>query len=273
MDPSRRSAPPADVIRSFGLEGPPEPLTGGRGRSWRVGTGVLKPVDVPAAQLAWQAALLDELRGSDRFRVPLAIRTQEGALEVDGWGAMTFLHGRHRPRRWTDVIAAGTAFHEATAGVPRPAFLSDRDDPWAIADRAAWGEISMDEVPETKHLERLASHLRPVDASSQLVHGDLTDNVLFEDGRPPAIIDLAPYFRPVAFATAVVVIDAITWEGAGDSLITEFADLPDFTQHLLRALIYRIVTDRLFRLDQPLRRDDEDPHLSAVERILVRTTR
>ena len=36
------------------------------------------------------------------------------------------------------------------------------------------------------------------------MHGDLTGNVLFAEGLPPAILDLSLYFRPPGFATAVV---------------------------------------------------------------------
>ena len=43
------------------------------------------------------------------------------------------------------------------------------------------------------------------------------------------------------------------------------AHVDEFPQYLLRALIYRAVTDRLFRLDEPLRPDDDDPYLPAVE--------
>jgi hypothetical protein len=38
--------------------------------------------------------------------------------------------------------------------------------------------------------------------------------VLFHDGLPPAIIDFTPYWRPVGYASAIVVADALVWEGA-----------------------------------------------------------
>jgi hypothetical protein len=61
--------------------------------------------------------------------------------------------------------------------------------------------------------------------------------VLFDDQLPPAVIDFSPYWRPTAFASAIVVADALVWEGAPD----ELADAVD-PQYLLRALIYRAVT-------------------------------
>jgi uncharacterized protein (TIGR02569 family) len=108
-------------------------------------------------------------------------------------------------------------------------------------------------------------HLRPITAPSQVIHGDLTGTVLFDDELPPAVIDLSPYFRPPAFASAVVVADALVWESADASLLGALDRDADFPQYLLRALIYRAVTDRLFRLDQPLRSDSDDPYRSAAD--------
>jgi hypothetical protein len=107
--------------------------------------------------------------------------------------------------------------------------------------------------------------LKPVAARSQLIHGDLTGNVLFDDRLPPAVIDLAPYWRSTAFASAIVVADALVWEGADEGILDAVTHIADFDQYLLRALIYRAVTDRLFRIDEPVRPDDADPSLPAVE--------
>jgi uncharacterized protein (TIGR02569 family) len=259
--------PPSSVLTAFALAvtGSPEPLPGGEDTAWRVGDVVLKPVDVPDAQLDWQASLYDRLRDQDQFRVPGAIRADDGALVVDGWYATTFLPGRSVHGRWLDIVKVGEVFHAAIASVRRPAFLDDRTDPWSIGDRVAWDELSVEDVPETKHLQRLVDHLRPITVPPQLIHGDLTGNVLFDDDLPPAVIDLSPYFRPPAFASAVVVADALVWEGADASLLRAVDGDADFPQYLLRALIYRAVTDRLFRLDQPLRPDSDDPYRSAVD--------
>ena len=62
--------------------------------------------------------------------------------------------------------------------------------------------------------ERLHAALRPVTAPSQLIHGDLSGNVLFHAELPSAIIDFAACWRPVAFVSAIVVADALVWEGA-----------------------------------------------------------
>ena len=66
------------------------------------------------------------------------------------------------------------------------------------------------------------------------------------------MIDLAIYWRPPEFATAIVVGDALAWEGADETLLLAVTDIRDFPQFLLRALIYRIITAALFRMEQTI---------------------
>lgn len=162
------------------------------------------------------------------------------------------------------MIAVGERLHAAIANVPRPALIARRTDRWALGDRVAFGELPAAAFTHVEHLPRLVEALRPVDARSQLVHGDLTGNVLFHESLPPAVIDFAPYWRPPAFAAAVVVGDALLWEGADDSLLAAVAHVEDFPQYLLRALIYRAVVDELFR-PHVTRPDEEDFFLEPVE--------
>jgi uncharacterized protein (TIGR02569 family) len=259
--------PPRHVLDAFGAAGEPEPLAGGEGTAWRAGELVLKPLpwSMSAEELAWQAELMDSVE-ADGFRVARAVRAVDGSPLVDGWCAWERLEGAHRERAWADVIAVGERFHAALAGKSRPALIDRRTDHWAVGDRIAWGERSAAEFAHVKHLRRLVSALRPVDTSrSQLVHGDLTGNVLFADGLPPAVIDFSPYWRPPAYAAAIVVGDALSWEGADESLLEAVSHIDDFAQLLLRALVYRIVVDALFRAGLPPRPDADDLFLMPVE--------
>jgi len=162
------------------------------------------------------------------------------------------------------VIAVGDRFHAALAGVARPAFLDQRDNPWAIGDRVAWNELPAGEFAQVSHLDRLVAARRPVSAASQVIHGDLCGNVLFHDELPPAIIDFSAYWRPVAFTSAIVVADALVWEGADARLLAAVSSIEDFGQYLIRALIYRSVTDWLFRGAGPVAQATPDPWLAAA---------
>jgi uncharacterized protein (TIGR02569 family) len=225
------------VLAAFGLTGRPERLAGGQGSSWRVGPAVLKPDEAPAAYLAWRAGVLERLDGRTDLRVPAPLRTRAGELAAQGWTASRWEPGAHVPGRWHDVAEAGRRLSAALVREPRPAVLAQRTDPWAVADRIAWGErpLPADAAPE---LVRLAAARRRVDLPSQLVHGDLGGNVLLADGLPPLVLDLSPYWRPAAYATAVVVAD-----GGPDDL----GDGRDWPQLVLRARLFRAVTDHLRR--------------------------
>jgi uncharacterized protein (TIGR02569 family) len=256
------ASPPPSVLSAFDLDGAPARLPGGRGRAWRVGDAVLKPLDQEVEEVEWQAALLESIEPGG-FRVARPLRASSGALLVDGWVASTFLEGRHEPR-WAEVIAAGEVFHAAVARIPRPTFLDRRSSPWVEGDRVAWEEAPPP-AREDPLLARLLAARRPLGSPSQLIHGDLTENVLFAPHLPPAVIDLAPYWRPPAFASAVVVADALVWHGAGASILGSIAHVKHFGQFLVRALIYRLVTDRLFHPGQSIPPAEADPHVNAVD--------
>jgi hypothetical protein len=214
------------VLAAFGAVGVPEPLAGGTGSSWRVGSLVMKPLDCATREIDWQAELF---RGIEqvgfRFAAPLPD-------VIDGWTAAPFLAGRHEAGRWRDIIAVSKRFHAALAREPRPdAIIDTRTNPWEVGDRVAWGIQRYDGIDD------LLAALEPADAPSQLIHGDLTGNVLFHDDLPPAIIDFAPYWHPTQYATAIIVTDAVLWEEAPEDLLDEA-----HAQYLLRALIYRGVT-------------------------------
>lgn len=130
-------------------------------------------------------------------------------------------------------------------GWPAPAEILDaRTDGWARADRVAWGDVPADRHTDVPEVARLLAARRSVSAPSQLVHGDLSGNVLFAKGLPPAVIDLSPYWRPVAYASTIVLADAVLWHGADVGLLSTLADDRDGHQLLIRALLFRLLSER-----------------------------
>ncbi len=216
------------------------------GATWRSGDIVLKRTDAPPAWTEWEARVLSAVR-TDRIRLQQVRKALDGACAVGGWVARDFVAGSHGRRRWSEIIEAGDALHAALAAVPdslaRPPSVG-RNDPWSIADRVAWDELPVPAVAgaEDPGLVQLLDARGPVGAPSQLVHGDLTGNVLFADGLAPGIIDFSPYWRPAAYAIGVVVADAVVWEGADLTLVDRVADRAHMGQSLVRAMIFRHVT-------------------------------
>ena len=218
--------------------------------SWFAGDVVFKPVDVDVEELTWRAQVFSQI-SSAGFRLDQPRRAADGSLCVDGWCAIEYVTGTHEARRWPEIIAVGERFHAALHGIPRPSFLDQRSSRWAISDRVAWGDIPASEFPHVRHLPELVSARRPVTAPSQLIHGDLTGNVLFDSAQPPAIIDFSPYWRPAAYASAIVIADALVWEGADCQVLDAVTHIGDFGQYLIRALIFRAVTDWIFSQEEP----------------------
>lgn len=96
-------------------------------------------------------------------------------------------------------------------------------------------------------MDRLAAARRSLGGMrDQLVHGDLSENVLFAEGMAPAVIDLSPYWRPTGFASAIVIADALLWRDAGPEILGAAPNDEALGQLLIRALIYRLVTHAIF---------------------------
>jgi len=235
--------PPASVLSAFGLRGWAERLPGGQGTSWRVADVVLKPQVDPTFQ-EWLGTELATIEQSG-FRLPELRRSDSGAWVVEGWAAQTAVPGSPgtgSEADWLAIIGASRALHAAMAALPRPAFLNSRGDPWALADRMAWGETPEVVAPELREVvEGLRPALSPL-GPAQLVHGDLTSNVLLHPGSQPVIIDFSPYWRPPAYAEGVVVADAMCWHDARPGLMEEVDVAPGA---VARALLFRVLTTSL----------------------------
>lgn len=224
---------PHRVLAAFRLAGNGQPLAGGTVTSVRVGDVVLKPTDDPGGA-RWLAELLSTL-APDGVRTPQPIRAADGRWVVAGWTASVYLAGVQQRGRWAETVEAGRRLHLALADLPRPQLRHPRTHRWAAADRIAWGT---EETVLDGFGNRLLAHRAPLDLPRQLVHCDLAGNVLFHDPESPAVIDLSLYWRPVPYADAVAVVDALLWYDADDEVL-DLVDHPDARQLLIRALVFR----------------------------------
>ena len=220
----------------------PALLAGGEGRSWRCGSAVFKRVD-DVEQFEWIASVLAQLTTSTSIVVPRPVASSSGAWVVDGWTCAEYVDAEPHAGRWLDILTAGRVFHACLADLPRPAWMNHADDWWRHGDAVAWnGREPVGPEPYLTLLQRLLALREPVDLASQVVHGDLCGNVLFDHAGRPVVIDFSPYWRPAEWASAVVAIDAYEWEGAGPDALTWLDDIDPSCQLLLRAAVYRIAT-------------------------------
>jgi uncharacterized protein (TIGR02569 family) len=249
----RQDAVPDGVLASFGVAGiVPVRLPGGQGTAWRAGQVVLKPADSVRAG-RWFADVYDSLAGPG-FRVPRPVRAISGDWVAQGWTAYRWVDGAAADwsgisPRWPELIAVSRALHAALAGVPVPSWRRAVENPWTIGDEVAWDERDPGPLlgPAAGQLagqvRLLLAALRPVHLPDQLLHADLTGNVLFADGLPPAIIDFSPLERPAGLPLAVVAVDALMWQGARPEVLDQLASEPELDQLLGHALVYRLITD------------------------------
>ena len=255
--------PPPSVLAAFGLVGPAVRLTGGLGTSWRVDEVVLKPGVDPAFQ-QWLGTVVAAIphRG---FRLPDVRRAHDGAWVVEGWSAQLALPGatvHEGVRDWGSIVGAARALHTATAHLPRPDVLDGRTDPWARADADAWGEAPRLVAPELRDVVERLDAVPPPAGRPQLVHGDLTGNVLLVPGEPPSIIDFSPYWRPPSYAEGIVVADALCWHGSPPESLVEVG-VP--VEAVARGLLFRALTSsRLHRSGRAELVDDAQRYRSVM---------
>ena len=257
--------PPLSVLRAFGVDEVATRFSTGRGRAWCTGDAVLTPAedDMEAEWIATLAATIEQ-KG---FRLARPLPARDGRWVVDGWAAWSRLAGEHTTTRWLELLAAAAAFHSAVSDVGRPEFIARKanTDRWGVADKIAWAEATTDELRTVTHVAPLLDARRPVDLPAQLIHGDLVGNVLFAEDMPPAIIDLSLYWRPVGYSAALVVGDALAWEGASPEIVRLIEHFDQWPQLLLRAVIFRIVVNELARRAEPWRADLSDHYAALVD--------
>jgi uncharacterized protein (TIGR02569 family) len=241
--------PSQSVLEAFAVDGRPLALDGGEGVSFRVGDVVLKRVH-DQAETEWTQDLLSRVEQVG-FRLADPIATTAGAWVHDDWCAGRFIDGlRPAAPAWDDIADAGLRFADAAERVRDGGgeVLAARTHRWAIADRVAWDEAQVELDPDAVDvMVRLTTWLRPGVHGVHFVHADLSGNVFIDPAGVPVVLDVSPYLRPRRWAVAVVVADAVLWNGADLELAESFAASATDRDLLGRALIFRLVAEQLAR--------------------------
>ena len=222
-------------------------LVGGEGVAFRVGDIVLKWTR-DAREAAWVQGLLARL-GPEGYRIADPVATLEGEWTHDGWTASAFIADlRPAAPAWEAIAEVGLRFAddaEPERDTGREA-LSRRTHRWAVADRVAWGAAEVDLSAEaTAIVDRLGALLAETEPGEHVVHGDLSGNVFFDPSDVPVILDVSPYLRPRRWGSALVVADAVLWNGEPPSLAESFAADALDLDLLGRALIFRLVAEQM----------------------------
>lgn len=244
--------PPLHVRATFGV---PDADVVADGRRWRCNEVILSRAD-DHARATFSASVRENLQ-VDGVRVARPIRSSDGRWVASGWVADTYVIGKPEPR-YDEVVGVADRLHAATASLPRPALLTPRpgvapSGVLEVADQVAWGAEHEPFTASAHPLEpdsvtlfrELARFRRPVHAPDQLVHGDLFGTVLFAGAAAPGVVDITPFWRPAAWAAAIVVVDALAWGDADDGLVQRWSEHAEWPQQLLRAVLFRLAVHTL----------------------------
>lgn len=246
MDTNPHEAEPSpEILRAFQCEGSLERLAGGEGRSFKIGKHVLKPVD-DVAQHEWSCSIISQL-DSPAFRTSKPIRSQSGTYVHKGWSASRYEPGSHLKGNWRQKIEVGLEFHAQINRLPWSG-LPQSNDWWTHAHDIVWGrrQLPINLHPQIKqHVLDLLGCLRDIPYTDALIHADLCGNILFSENSPPLVIDFSPAIAPIEYAQAIIVADAIPWEGAPLKLIEELPQTITRNQMLLRAICFRVIVKAL----------------------------
>lgn len=244
-------SPPLPVLEAFGARTEATRLAGGEGNSWRSDGLVFKPV-FDSALHEWTSPILERMQ-PEGFRISRPVRTRQGAFVQDGWSASVFESGSHVRGRWPEKLQVAAAFH-ATLAAMQTEPVPDADNPWSRAHDIVWrrSPVPMAIHPEIRAVvDGVVQVFAGGERGCGIIHGDLCGNVLFHDSLPPLVIDFSPTLAPVAYAQAILVADAIAWEGAPLELIDVLPAGVERSANLYRAVAFRLLVAAQFFRDDP----------------------
>ncbi len=218
--------PPARVLDLFAVPDTVEPLPGGQGGSVRAGDLVLTP-GRDAVTSAWLNPVLarlavrldeDPTRRDRDLRVAMPVPARDGSWVVEGWGASRYEPGTvgvPRPRRHAGRRPAAARPARLRRARPARRRSTSATDRWARAERLVFGPVRRPARDRRGHPagDVVTAAAAPFDdtdlGADQLVHADLAGNVLLDERGAPVVIDVSPSWRPVRWAEAVCVLDAV----------------------------------------------------------------
>ncbi|MCM3038119.1 hypothetical protein M3201_00180 [Paenibacillus motobuensis] len=235
-----------EILNSFNLSGDIIPLIGGQNTAARVGNAVLKPVD-DRHHGEWLLNIIYNLKPQG-YRLSKPIKSIYGTFVYRGWACTQYEMGKDTKGRIEEKLQISRLFHQDLSSINFQDFPYT-ENPWSKGHRIAWqiDELSRDLPREIQEI--IISLLRIVSLkkqyNTQIVHGDLSGNILFDEVLSPLVIDFSPTIAPVEYAEAILVCDCIAWQG---SKVSEIDLLPNdklYREMIIRAIIFRLTVSAI----------------------------
>ncbi|WP_261300489.1 hypothetical protein [Paenibacillus andongensis] len=236
-----------EILYSFNLSGDIVPLSGGQNTSVRVSNAVLKPVD-DIHHSEWLLSIIYNIIPQG-YRVSKPIRSKYGTFVNRGWACTQYEVGKDVKGRIEEKLLVSKLFHRDLSSIDFRNF-PHTDNPWSKGHRIAW---QIDELPgelprETQEIiNKLLSRVRLKEQYKvQIVHSDLSGNILFDHVLSPLVIDFSPTIAPVEYAEAILACDCIAWQGSNISEIDLLPDNELYKEMIIRAIIFRLSVSAIF---------------------------
>ncbi|OMF24121.1 hypothetical protein BK133_23160 [Paenibacillus sp. FSL H8-0548] len=236
-----------DVLHSFNLSGNIVPLSGGQNTSLLVGHAVLKPVD-DIQHSEWLLNIIHKINPQG-YRLSKPIRSKHGTFVSKGWACTHYDRGQDIKGRIEEKLLVSRLFHRDLSTINFGEF-PHTDNPWSKGHRIAWqiDELSRELPNEIQEIINnllgrisLKEHYKV-----QIVHSDLSGNILFDQFLKPLIIDFSPVLAPVEYAEAILVCDCIAWQGSDVSEIELLPGDERYKEMIIRAIVFRLAVSAIF---------------------------
>ncbi len=219
-----------------------EPLEGGQGDSIKAGNLVLKPADNESYTITI-AKIWNSLNPSG-YKIAKHVLSKKGNFIEMGYSATEYLNIHEKPLALNEKLAVSKSFHKNLKEL-NVKTLPFSDDPWTNANKILWkNERAEDYVSEQSldFVKNILASLSKIDDEYQLIHADLSGNILFDENNFPVVIDFSPTIVPVKFADSIIVADSIAWQNAPLSSLKLLEPIHEYKKYVKYAIAFRIIT-------------------------------
>jgi hypothetical protein len=241
----------SDILNSFNLSGEIYALNGGQNSSIRVNDAVLKPVGENTQFCEWGLTILHSINPHG-YRLSKPMKCNNGNFVYKGWCCTCYEPGEHRQGEVNQKLEVARLFHKDLAKIDFTE-IPKANDPWSIANGIAWQKENLPSTISKEAVRILEELVGMVKLNEnykvQIIHSDLSGNILFDNTRSPLIIDFSPKIAPIEYAEAILVCDCIAWQGSPISELGLIRNSMFHIEMIIRAVIFRLSTAAIFAGD------------------------
>ncbi|MCK8061115.1 MULTISPECIES: hypothetical protein [unclassified Fusibacter] len=232
------------ILEAFHLTGEGLALEGGQEQSRLFDKTVLKPV-YDESYYNQIAEIFNQLE-NPAYRISKHLKANNGHYSFMGYGATMYEAGFEVDDRLKEKLLVSNAFHEALKEIAT-SLLPKTDDPWSRAHRLLWQGERLEATSDMAiFVNHLLNQLPIYDEALQIIHSDLSSNILFHETLAPLIIDFSPAVAPKSFADAVLICDSIAWGSQPLASLELLKSNINFKESVLYAVAFRVATIACF---------------------------